>query len=1424
MSSNNYRTRTSTSQDSVKHSVKHSVKRSVSNWIHKKQLQTSDLNIFKNIYKNPNERKQHESFMRFCELQLSILSTDLDNYKDKIITIKNFKNNENDKDYLLYLKQIYEDNYISNLSEKNPKNKNGYKYPYFSKDLQEKNYIAYKQYEEEQSIAIPIENQNEEQFFESLNQRVSGLEKCSKDPLESIPRKKYYSREHDIENKQMQILSSNTDSFEDKIKEQCKIINWNDDEIKYFDYKDFTLFLNNNNELELKFAKTFLPDECFNSDGKINIDSLKQFITLNNNNFRQYIFGFDYSILGYKKYKPFFEARSMMTSLDGTYLCDKFVNWNIMMNLIYNRCAMSNSEIFCPIRFILPNKDIFYIDPNDKDKGIKIRYSKQINYLFDTSKIEFVGILVIKNVNDHNHNNKKLMIKFIFKNKTKQNWDTIDTIKGIIPQYFIVNERMRVINEGSIITHPNATFSELRNFMNMSQQSKITIYGSELDINVLFISNNNYKDIDKKTKIIEDLKLFEIEISEEEYEYFAFRKKIMSGGYININNNKNFKIKLQTTTNENILYKPNNNICGNSYNSFLNKVDTTIGIDFTKESLYVKKYEISTQILYDYLLIANDEIKLSSPLLNRLNKNLIITKYIPLSPKFHYYTEIFNKYNIKITNNQELLLIGYYLTPIEFIKFHNYKINNINVILPIVGIDAVKIINQWNEYINIVKGIYNIKITEYLDILYKLPILQIDNITKKNDLVIYNIYYYDKYLYLYETYLNIPNIFIGALIGLKYTSLNGTFILNFGSIAYKHLADIYLILSQYFEEHYLYYPEISNLFKRTGTQGIFKGYKGINDTEYNKLIDILKSIEKIYPNGSKDFNIYDPEIRKQFNILSPINSELEKIHKHIIGFLDYKPSDQIYDKIRQFNNERYLKQDIYMSKLLKYINMPLKDLESIKVPSNEQITNAILYCRKYDIPIFNNYSKKKQNNLITKTILTDMYGLHEPILYKFKSNIIKKNSLIKLSKESKASKASKASKNSFFNNLFSNSSFKKTKKVSKKTDKSTSKSQLKYKSNISLEEAVFNSNNQLFQVGYLMDVRKDFSKVNPNEIYNMLKEQFRYYKASNPRKVPNLDTKVQNLLGDFSVSQAWLKMYEILSECNIIPTNRKGVYKSFHICEAPGTFINCINNFIHSKTQYDSYEWKAQSLKPSGKRGDKTISDQFGLIKRHPERWDWGVDNTGDITNTENIRHYAKIAKSMNINLMTSDCGLPMGDPKFLHVEFASYVSILYSLPLNGTLLYKILSPIDVPLLWNLIYITYKNFKEMYFFKPVQNSQSREFYIIGKGYLGTEQKVLDKLLNLVDKFDKFDKLNFNKEEYDLYDDMYPEEFVIQVQTICERLASNYVNSIERIIYYTDNVDSLGKDYQKHIESYVSEKNEDWIRKYKPRRIDNKWIL
>ena len=75
-------------------------------------------------------------------------------------------------------------------------------------------------------------------------------------------------------------------------------------------------------------------------------------------------------------------------------------------------------------------------------------------------------------------------------------------------------------------------------------------------------------------------------------------------------------------------------------------------------------------------------------------------------------------------------------------------------------------------------------------------------------------------------------------------------------------------------------------------------------------------------------------------------------------------------------------------------------------------------------------------------------------------------------------------------------------------------------------------------------------------------------------------------------------------------------------------------------------------------------------------------------------------------------------------------IAILYLLPERKTFIYKVLMPFDNPLLMNLIYICYQNFKELIFFKPVQNFHSQEIYIIGKGYLGTTEKVMERLLFL----------------------------------------------------------------------------------------------
>ena len=119
----------------------------------------------------------------------------------------------------------------------------------------------------------------------------------------------------------------------------------------------------------------------------------------------------------------------------------------------------------------------------------------------------------------------------------------------------------------------------------------------------------------------------------------------------------------------------------------------------------------------------------------------------------------------------------------------------------------------------------------------------------------------------------------------------------------------------------------------------------------------------------------------------------------------------------------------------------------------------------------------------------------------------------------------------------------------------------------------------------------------------------------------------------------------------------------------------------------------------------------------------------------------------------------------------------------------------------------------MIFYKPVQNNQSREFYIIGKGYLGTDTHILEAF---------YDELKHYKEgsNRDLFNDRYPEAFVRQFVAISSELADNYCYTIERNIYYLDNYENIKPEFAKLAKDYYNEKNHDWLDKYKPKRIEN----
>ena len=781
----------------------------------------------------------------------------------------------------------------------------------------------------------------------------------------------------------------------------------------------------------------------------------------------------------------------------------------------------------------------------------------------------------------------------------------------------------------------------------------------------------------------------------------------------------------------------------------------------------------------------------------------------------------------------------------EYIKFSKPQIKNIKQIIS----QVPKNINI-EKYIENFKSIYGFDVSIFDGVIY--DILALESITTtKSDLVLYSVMDFGGQLFMFENYLNIPNIFIGALLGLKATIKGGNFILDFGSVAYKNLADIYLILSKYFESSHLYYPDVSNLFKKTGTYGVFQNFRGIDETEYGELFMILKDIRKLYPNGSASFNIFDKDLRDKYRINKSFEDISKENRKYISDILESEINES-YEYIRNFNETRYLKQYIYMTKYFELFNLSIKELESVSIPTNIQISNALIYCQKWNIAYWDKYSSRAFQDKFGNIVLSETFGIHQPIMFSFKTpfkihnartlslrlhsktqykkekfdkNIIKsKLSIQNIS--SKTSKINKKNSKTVYDFLagiqlskrFHDISFKSRHSSIERNKKVKKSKKSSYNKSVPLLPELEPLAIRIEQTNHLIDSRRDFDYLPTDQRQNAkwweVNKQFRYYKHKDDTTKMHLDQLVRKRLKDDTISQAWLKMYEIITDCNLVPRTQKGTFHSFHIAEAPGTFINALNNYIHTKTAFSRFEWHAQSLHTPHTK----IGDQFGLIKRHPERWDWGATRTGDITSIRNIKYYKqRVASRPTISLMTSDAGLAMKEPGYERVAFASLLAILDILPPGASMIYKILTPIDEPLVLNLIYVAYCNFKELIFYKPVQNNQSREFYIIGKGYLGTAPEILEAFYNELRNYKEHPDEGSQR---DLFRDQYPEPFVRQFVAISQQLADNYCYTIERNIYYLDNYEHITPEFTKMMRDYYDEKNQDWLDKYKLKKIEN----
>jgi hypothetical protein len=238
-------------------------------------------------------------------------------------------------------------------------------------------------------------------------------------------------------------------------------------------------------------------------------------------------------------------------------------------------------------------------------------------------------------------------------------------------------------------------------------------------------------------------------------------------------------------------------------------------------------------------------------------------------------------------------------------------------------------------------------------------------------------------------------------------------------------------------------------------------------------------------------------------------------------------------------------------------------------------------------------------------------------------------------------------------------------------------------------------------------------------------------------------------------------------------------------------------------------DWVANSLnskneKVKSKYGN-VFADNYGFIEKYKERWDFGKDDTGDISNIMNIKYYGE---KYSVDLFTSDCGLPSDESfeqecSLCFLSLSQLVLGLSVLKIGGNLVCKIFIPFTKPLTISIIYLYTQYFNNISIIKQASGSLgSSEVYIVG---INKNQEISPNHLDIL--YNAIQDTNVDKQLFDTI----PQEFITELYNLSDEFINEQSKYINRTFYYYDSIDI----FNKHKENLF----------YKAKNIyAQKWIL
>tara|TARA_B110001469_G_scaffold108450_1_gene109102 strand:- start:1241 stop:3949 length:2709 start_codon:yes stop_codon:yes gene_type:complete len=684
-------------------------------------------------------------------------------------------------------------------------------------------------------------------------------------------------------------------------------------------------------------------------------------------------------------------------------------------------------------------------------------------------------------------------------------------------------------------------------------------------------------------------------------------------------------------------------------------------------------------------------------------------------------------------------------------------------------------------------------------------LLNLKDIPKQKIIYVHYFKFVDELSFCANTFLQFYWITF-FIFAIEHLEKGGVFMIFIRLLTKKFIMDLYAIMKLFFKETSIYTPDILNDLQGANYL-VFRNFNGLNSNNkvyLTKLKEQLEKIKELYPNEVDDFNIYEKKWRDKLNIKKEIKG---KRKPYLDSLLNIKLEERqlLYNDFINFNrlNNQYRLNLFY--KKFELLNVPLNSLP--KLPTIEQINNSLLYCRKWNIDYYEYFDKNKLFlNKIGKNVLNDFYGLNQPIIFEFKTNqqyysidviqsqksiislkgssytINKKNNSIKKTKKLKLKSIKRHENIKEAINYYESLDYYNIKDFLNLIDENNIKRENNKVINTILYDILLEDNTKYYKINY--DYESRLSIINANIYFNKIRKNFDFYNNNKINKY-SIPYFLSNIIKNNNIDLKWSILFEILNETNILNNETQTflMLSKDYLGE-----LDCLKYFIKNKSfSYLTYD----DLDKSKNIIQHILSLNSTYSYLHE-------DNNNNNNNNNN--------KGLIIDTNNPDKNLDV---------FIRFFTVLYNLLPGDSMIFKLSLPLDNKPILNLLYLSYYNFEKLIVYKPILENNTKYFYLVGIGYNTINTGLLEQLLHTINDIKNGD-IDF--EELDLFNDIYPEAFGIQLGELNKILVNKYHTYLEKQIFYYDNYKHISKNINELVSDHIKEKNLEWINRYKFRKI------